>query len=1060
MAPRINLSELRGALEAAYKRVAGVFEEKALAKEFEQAAKTTTATSEVPKPQMRFRLGDVEINDPNLSYRQGSTGLVSDFLNTGTVRSDGMGRSAGFDVPGVGHFDLSKNFDNPMFQQGHQWYSVPEVGQQAGHNQSNMLVTAEPLSVATKSSRAVSSNGVSGTFDVRGDRTFNNGRRVPMDESQLNSSNTSAYIWEPNYGYRRVRPGETSRQYSPYMTAYTERIFEEPKPSNFEMEWHAPELPPENPEANLELASINKRNKPYNRQKAKRVVIPDDETLEVQEDPVLEHMNYTDSGKKPTLWDALDQRTKNEIDYQFAIDPHAYVPEGKMPRFIAVDEDGNIDLRAVVDLKNKFYAMHPEARDYKKVENRNPNARKSIVKSSKRSYITIGNNPNGSPINVSVDDLLPKYHTNLFDHINGVVTTAQNSPTPEGATRQQFIESALFHDIGKTLDSDVRTHGHKSVQVARELGIPLDEQVERAIDKHMDLDMWDSDPLTKGLHFADVARGTSFETAAWQYPHLMYPNQEMSFQPADLPFREQVKVANKWLSAQGYPTLPLVLNEEGVKEELAKRMQQHRSFLRGVRDPHKEGWDVSAEDVRNSINADKGATEVYGESTPETRLLYSAEYFPAQPTGSGRSGLFNVNHENHLPIHKHGDVSKGMGFDPKTKDALYASTSNDILNTYSTPTDGRPTAGYVVSLPEVPFKDGESILEYIARNDFDMYDAKNVTIGSDQHAPVGVWNQFVAPYLLQTGRSLRKDIMEQYKDQMPPLEFELVDRPYEIDLGKKSFLPNSLELAPQMLQILGNKSPYVDMNANKVVLNPDLIKTFGYDALINGLVQEYIPAEVPMHISQTAPSFRFGTQAEQLHGYKTLQDINTRMRQINSSVKAIDSKLKKLTQIPKGTPAYFQTFKNIGAKDLRIERQALASEMSKLMYIASRYAEGHPDTYMRKPTLASLRAQQEFIYDPQRVAEFMAERGVSPRYQFPFVNQRVVIANDAPRKNVTKSKQPKAHHVEIVGDKGTKGFEVQEQVPVQKVKRLHRDEGERTILPVTRKTLKRLGGKL
>ena len=51
------------------------------------------------------------------------------------------------------------------------------------------------------------------------------------------------------------------------------------------------------------------------------------------------------------------------------------------------------------------------------------------------------------------------------------------------------------------------------------------------------------------------------------------------------------------------------------------------------------------------------------------------------------------------------------------------------------------------------------------------------------------------------------------------------------------------------------------------------------------------------------------------------------------------------------------------------------------------------------------------------------------------------------------------HHVEIVGDKGTKGFEVVEQVPVEKVKRLHRDEGERTTLPVTRKTLKRFGGK-
>lgn len=224
------------------------------------------------------------------------------------------------------------------------------------------------------------------------------------------------------------------------------------------------------------------------------------------------------------------------------------------------------------------------------------------------------------------------------------------------------------------------------------------------------------------------------------------------------------------------------------------------------------------------------------------------------------------------------------------------------------------------------------------------------------------------------------------------------------------------------------------MDKTKEVINPELLKK--------------------------SPSFSHAALNNRLHGSESLYSINTRMHQINYEIADIDKELAKLSKIPVGTPAYFQMFKKIGAKDLRAKKQDLFSEMNNLVYVANKYVVNHPDTYMVRPTKTSLKAQQDFIYNPQRLVDFMIEKGVSPRYQFPFVNQRVVIANEAPRKNVTKSKQPSMHHVEIVGDKGTKGFEVVEQVPVEKVKRLHRDEGERTTLPVTRKTLKRFGGKL
>lgn len=179
-------------------------------------------------PITRIKLGDIEINDPNLAYRQGGEGVAQDFINTGQVRSDNMGTSASFEVPGLGKFDFSKNFSNPMFKQGGLWYGIPEDS-----NKVDLLVTAEPLSVATKSSRAINPEGISGTFDVRGNGTFQNGRRVPMSEDQLNLSNTSAYTWQPEYGYRKLVPEESVANWYDWATAKQGNVLGEAPVRNY-----------------------------------------------------------------------------------------------------------------------------------------------------------------------------------------------------------------------------------------------------------------------------------------------------------------------------------------------------------------------------------------------------------------------------------------------------------------------------------------------------------------------------------------------------------------------------------------------------------------------------------------------------------------------------------------------------------------------------------------------------------------------------------------------------------------------------------------------------------
>lgn len=141
--------------------------------------------------QSRYRVGDIEINDPNLNYRQGSQGMADDFLQSGKVRVKYEGEAAAKREKVPGKFLLTKSFNNPMFKQGGLWYDswiISEPG--ATPSQSDLLITRQPLRFATK-----------GSGPAKADL---GGRRIPFNEEQLNLSNTSAFRWEDGYGFRRL----------------------------------------------------------------------------------------------------------------------------------------------------------------------------------------------------------------------------------------------------------------------------------------------------------------------------------------------------------------------------------------------------------------------------------------------------------------------------------------------------------------------------------------------------------------------------------------------------------------------------------------------------------------------------------------------------------------------------------------------------------------------------------------------------------------------------------------------------------------------------------------
>lgn len=104
-----------------------------------------------PTPQMRYRLGDVEINDPNLNYRQGASGLADDFLKTGKVRVKYEGAEAAKREKKPGKLLLYKSFDSPMFKQGGLWYDSWIMNEPGAvpHNL-DLLVTRHHLGLLLK----------------------------------------------------------------------------------------------------------------------------------------------------------------------------------------------------------------------------------------------------------------------------------------------------------------------------------------------------------------------------------------------------------------------------------------------------------------------------------------------------------------------------------------------------------------------------------------------------------------------------------------------------------------------------------------------------------------------------------------------------------------------------------------------------------------------------------------------------------------------------------------------------------------------------------------------
>lgn len=193
------------------------------------------------KPKTRLRIGDVEVDNPQLAYRQGSSEMANSFLKSGTVNSEGSG------------------YKNPMFAQGNLWYGIPnekslkpqsatintKLGKfnftkgKQGDPKTHLLVSTAPMEGANQHSGfnriRVIKNAPKAITDSEVKQMANEGlldeaqnyrnmyysgrlsnepiitrvggdpvRRIPAFEGAANKSNTTLYEFIPNYGYKQI----------------------------------------------------------------------------------------------------------------------------------------------------------------------------------------------------------------------------------------------------------------------------------------------------------------------------------------------------------------------------------------------------------------------------------------------------------------------------------------------------------------------------------------------------------------------------------------------------------------------------------------------------------------------------------------------------------------------------------------------------------------------------------------------------------------------------------------------------------------------------------------
>lgn len=706
--------------------------------------------------------------------------------------------------------------------------------------------------------------------------------------------------------------------------------------------------------------------------------------------------------------DVVDTQLPNELSPSYISRKNSQV----------VNEDGSINIRNLVMARRQLRKAYPDANDPKKIFN---------------------------------TDFLTVRPTNLNQHIGSVVKTAQDIPVPLGYTRQDLVQAALGHDIGKVIDARQGYHEQISADMIANamkqdgiIGVQdIKPDVIQAIAKHgLGNQAMDLDPLTKALHVADVTRGANYDQAAIHAGYLFtYPREypKWNFQRKPL-HDELVQNINPVLKRYGYETIDPNSTLQEAQEALNSTIDSHRSFVRGVYDK---------------------------KNSPAQTYMLTNEPELDKLGHSGRRGIYNY---------------RGFyGIPHQNYDGLYLSTNANFLDEY-----GNGGIGGKIGLVRIPqnevSKNSESLSERLLAGDFDIYNSNKIHSGRSGN-PQSSWTLFGEPYRLQTGRSLRQDMIE--KDpNVPKVEGRYMHnegqvlswmKPGDINLGIYNLGGYSYDQQPTFGQIVdklnktlekegllkiksfaktdknGNVEDLIYNNAKGIIVLHDNIAKLDELQKLAEVVKPYLKEEKKLRKQEyeisNNPDYLLSSELS-----KQMEDIQYKLSQIDRfRYGFMDLNMDKVTPKQKRSAMF------AGNID-RIRKAVLRSSLDD-------YFDGVKKQKARIKYDAKDR--EKYLSNPDNQAAFMRRYGVLPRYDHPTYNHVLTITpgqhiEDMPNKMATKNMPLGPSQIAVIGKRGEKVVDLVKELSPEEIDDIKQQTKKQTHLnkPSVKKGYKDTGDRI
>lgn len=698
----------------------------------------------------------------------------------------------------------------------------------------------------------------------------------------------------------------------------------------------------------------------------------------------------------------------NEYEGLYEKAADVQLPNEFNPSYIArensqiVNKDGSVNMRNLVRARRQLRKAYPNADDPKKIFNTD--------------FLT------GSP-------------TNLNQHIRSVVKTAQDIPVPLGYTRQDLVQAALGHDIGKVIDARQGQHEQISadmlINAMRQNGIigvqDIKPDVIQAIAEHgLGDQAMDLDPLTKALHVADVTRGANYDQAAIHAGYLFnYPREypKWNFQNKSL-HDELVQNINPVLKRYGYETINPNSTLQEAQQALNSTIDNHRSFVRGVTDTRYE---------------------------PAQSYMLTDEPTSSKLANGGRRGISGYREFYGIPKKKY--------------DGLYLSTNASFLDLY-----GNGGINGKVGLVRIPqnevSKTSESLSERLLAGDFDIYNSNQLYRGRSGN-PQSSWTLFGEPYRLQTGRSLIQDMIE--KDpNVPNIEGEYVRnkgqvlswmKPSDINIDTYYLDGYTYDQQPTFGQIVdklnkslekeglskiksfartdknGEVEDLVYNNAEGIMILHDNIAKLDELYKLAEVVKPYIKDEKKLKKQKNEivnnPDYLWSNELS-----KQMEDIQHKLNQIDNFRSSFMN-----INMDKVTPKQKRSAMFAGNVD-RIRRAVLQSSLDD-------YFEGVKK--QKAHVKYNSKDREKYLSNPENQAAFMRSQGVLPRYDHPTYNHVLTITpgqhiEDMPNKMATKNIPLGPSQIAVIGRRGTKVVDLVKELSPDEIQDIKQQTKNQTHL--------------